>query len=300
MIWLMILLCVIWGFNWIVMKSAVDYFPPVMFSVLRFTLGSLILLAICYYKKVPLPKKGDWKWYAICGLLQTAYVFTINQQALLYLDAGLTSLIGFTMPFWFAILAHFFVGERLNSVKVTALVMGITGLFFVLEVNPLQFEWTGITLLAQLLVLSGSVAWAVSNIIVKKVLQKNDKLQFTTYQMLIGSAALFIYSLLFERGQTITWSMNSILLILFAGAVASAFAFVLWFYLLERGEGGKASLSLLLVPMIGIICGWLFLGETIHLVSIIGMVLIISGIGLVNVKQENKLLSTLKIKKKAV
>lgn len=276
------------------MKTAVDYFPPVMFSAIRFSLGALVLLVLCYFRKIPLPQKGDWKWYALCGLLQTAYVFTVNQQALLYLDAGITSLISFTMPFWFAVLAHFLIGERLTVLKGTALIMGIIGLFFVLEVNPLQLEFEGVVLIAQLFVLTGSFAWAIANIIVKKVLQENNKLQFTTYQMAIGAVLLFIYSFLFEQGQAIQWTATAISSVLFAGIVASAFAFVLWFYLLEKGEGGKASISLLLVPVIGVLCGWLFLGETIHPVAIIGMVLIVSGIGLVNVNESQSFLAKVK------
>lgn len=280
------------------MKTALDFFPPVMFSAVRFFLGSFILFIICFYKKIPLPKKEDWKWYAICGLLQTAYVFTINQQALLYIDAGVSSLLSFTMPFWFAFLAHFFIGERLTTIKSIALVIGIIGLFFVLEINPLQMEWSGVALIAQLFVLSGSIAWAVSNIIVKKVLQNHDKLQFTTYQMIIGATALLIYSLIFEQGQSIEWSWMAIICVLFAGGIASAFAFVLWFYLLSRGEGGKASISLLLVPVIGVISGWLFLDETLHPSSIIGMILVVSGIGLVNIQQDHKLFSFLKKKQR--
>lgn len=299
-IWLTILLCLIWGFNWVVMKTALDYFPPVLFSAIRFCLGAAVLLAVCYYKRIPLPQKGDWKWYAICGLLQTAYVFTINQQALQYIDAGITSLLSFTMPFWFAFLAHFFLGERLTALKITALFLGIIGLFFILEINPLQFEWSGFAFIMQLLVLSGSVAWAVSNIIVKKILQNHNKIQFTTYQMAIGAAGLLGYSLLFERGESIQWGAPAVLSLLFAGVIASAFAFVLWFYLLEKGEGGKASLSLLLVPMIGVLCGWLLLGEAIHLISIVGMVLILIGIGLVNLNENHRLRSPLKLKKKAM
>ena len=295
---LTILLCLIWGFNWIVMKTAVDYFPPVTFSAIRFLLGSALLLLFCFYKKIPLPKKDDWKWYAICGLLQTAYVFTVNQIALQYLDAGMTSLISFTMPFWFAILAHFTTEEKLNAVKLTALFIGIVGLFFVLEVNPLTMQVNAVILFAQFIVLTGSVGWAISNLIVKKVLQHNDKVQFTTYQMVIGTIALFVYCFLFERGEPIVWEPMAFLLVFFAGAIASSFAFVLWFYLLERGDGGKASISLLLVPVVGVLSGWLFLGETIHFTVIIGIVCIVSGIALVNLNDDHPLLSSIKRKKK--
>ncbi|HHW36847.1 MAG TPA: EamA family transporter [Bacillales bacterium] len=291
MIWLTILLCFIWGFNFIIMKIALDYFPPVLFSTLRFLLGASFLLIICFYKKIPLPRKKDWKWYALCGVLQTSYVFIVNQQALQYLDAGLTSLLVYTMPIWFAVLAHCFIGERLTSPKIFALVLGLIGLFLVLKINPLQFKWYGIALLAQLFVLSGAAAWAISNIIVKKFLDNHDKWQFTAYQMVIGALVLFLYSFLFEKGQTITWSWEAIIILLYSGIIASSFAFVLWFYLLGSGEGGKASLSLLLVPAVSILFGVILLDETMGLTTIIGIIVILIAIGLINIKQ-NRLPST--------
>ncbi len=267
------------------MKVALDFFPPVLFSAFRFLLGSGILLIICFYKKIPLPRKGDFKWYAICGVLQTGYVFIINQLALQYLDAGLTSLLVYTMPIWFAFLAHFFIGERLTSLKVLALASGIFGLFMVMEINPFQLNWNGVSLIAQLAVLSGALAWAISNIIVKKVLHSHNKWQFTAYQMLIGAIVLLLYSFLFEQGQIVTWNWNSIMVVFYAGAIASSLAFILWFYLLNSGEGGKTTLSLLLVPVVSILSGWIFLDEIITFTSIIGMLIILLAIGLVNVKE---------------
>ena len=207
--WLILLLCLIWGFNFTVMKLALDYFPPVLFSSIRFLIASILLLAICFYKKIPFPRKQDWKWYAICGILQTSFQFIANQQALQYIDSGLTSLLCYTMPIWFAILAHFFIGERLTKQKTVALVIGVIGLLIVMQINPFQIEWKGMTLLAQLLVLSGAIAWAVSNIIVKKVLEHHNKWQFTAYQMVIGTFVLFLYSIFFERVNTVIWGWGS-------------------------------------------------------------------------------------------
>lgn len=115
------------------------------------------------------------------------------------------------------------------------------------------------TLLAQLLVLSGAVAWAVSNIMVKKVLVHHNKWQFTTYKMIIGTFVLFLYSILFEQDKTSIWSWEAIVILLYAGVMGSAVAYILWSYLLSSGDGGKASISLLLVPVIGIIRNFLVL-----------------------------------------
>ena len=269
------------------MKVALDFFPPVLFSAFRFLLGAGILLIICFYKKIPLPRKGDLKWYALCGVLQTSYVFIMNQLALQYLDAGLTSLLVYTMPIWFAFLAHFFIGERLTSMKILALALGIVGLFMVMEITPFQLNWNGISLLAQLAVLSGSLAWAISNIIVKKILYGHNKWQFTAYQMLIGAIVLFLYSFLFEQGQTTTWSWTSFMIVFYAGAIASALAFILWFYLLNSGEGGKTTLSLLLVPVVSILSGWIFLDEVMSFISIIGIITILLAIGLANMGERS-------------
>ena len=211
-------------------------------------------------------------------------MFIINQLALQYLDAGLTSLLVYTMPMWFAFLAHFFIGERLTFLKVLALALGIFGLFMVMEVNPFQLNWIRVSLIAQLAVLSGALAWAISNIIVKKVLHSHNKWQFSAYQMLIGAIVLLLYSFLFEQGQSVTWNWNAIVVVLYAGAIASALAFILWFYLLNPGEGGKTTLSLLLVPVVSILSGWIFLDEIITFTSIIRMFIILLAIGLVNVK----------------
>ena len=79
-----------------------------------------------------------------------------------------------------------------------------------MEINPFQLNWNGVSLIAQLAVLSGALAWAISNIIVKKVLHSHNKWQFSAYEMLIGAIVLLLYSFLFEQGQSVTWNWNSL------------------------------------------------------------------------------------------
>jgi drug/metabolite transporter (DMT)-like permease len=191
------------------------------------------------------------------------------------------------MPIWFSLMAHFFIGERLTKLKTTALIVGIIGLFFVMQINPFQIEWKGMALLAQLLVLLGAVSWAISNIIVKKVLETHNKWQFTAYQMVIGTVVLFLYSFFFEQDKTIIWGWEAIGILLYAGVMGSAVAYILWTYILSSGEGGKASVSLFLVPVIGIISGTIFLGERLHYISLIGIFLIIAALVLVNIEKKH-------------
>lgn len=283
--WLIILLCSIWGFNWVVMDIGGQYFPPMMFSALRFLVGSLVIFIVIWVKRIPLPKKEDWKWYVICGILQIAYVYTVSQYALHYMDPGLASVLNFTMPLWLTLISPFFIpGERLTKIKLFGVLIGIIGLIMVMEINTDQLEGTGMKLWLELLLLLGAVGWAICNIIIKKVLHSHDKIQFTGYQMFIGAILLLLGSLAFERGDSITWDAEGVIAVLFAGIAASSLAYVLWFYILTKIDATKASISLLLVPVVGVFSSSLVFQTQLSWSVLTGIILILSGIGIVNLK----------------
>lgn len=274
---MILILCLIWGFNFVVMKSANGAFPPVLFAAFRFFVGAAVLFGVAYFKKIPLPSKRNLKWYILCGILQTTYFNLAIQISLNYISAGLVSVLTYSMPLFFCILAHFFIpGERLTLRKITGIIIGIIGLFFALNITHLDGSlWTLI------LALSSAISWAVSNLIIKQKLQNCDKIQFTAWQMAIGAGALFLYSFCFENGQS-HWSIVSIGYILFSGIIASALAFVLWSYILTKIQASKASISLLMVPLVGIISSYLFLKESLKVSTIIGVLFVLLGIWIVN------------------
>ena len=274
---MILILCLIWGFNFVIMKSANGAFPPVLFAAFRFFVGAVVLFGVVYLKKIPMPSKKNLKWYVLCGFLQTTYFNLAIQISLNYISAGLVSVLTYSMPLFFCILAHFFIpGERLTVRKMIGIIIGIMGLFFALNINHLDGE-----LLTLILALSSAISWAVSNLIIKQKLQDCDKIQFTAWQMAVGAGALFLYSFCFENGQS-HWNIMSIGYILFSGIIASALAFVLWSYILTKIQASKASISLLLVPVVGIISSYLFLNESLKISTLIGVLLVLLGIFIVN------------------
>jgi drug/metabolite transporter (DMT)-like permease len=274
---MILILCLIWGFNFVVMKSANGAFPPVLFAAFRFFVGAAVLFGVVYLKRIPLPSKRNLKWYILCGILQTTYFNLAIQISLNYISAGLVSVLTYSMPLFFCILAHFFIpGERLTLRKIIGIIIGIMGLFFALNITHLDGSlWTLI------LALSSAISWAVSNLIIKQKLQNCDKIQFTAWQMAIGAGALFLYSFCFENGQS-HWSLMSIGYIIFSGIIASALAFVLWSYILTKIQASKASISLLIVPVVGIISSYLFLDESLKVSTLIGVLFVLLGIWIVN------------------
>lgn len=273
---LIVILCLIWGFNFVIMKLANELFSPALFITYRFFIGAAILLCIGYFKKISLPSRQELKWYSICGLLQTACLNIAIQVALNYIDAGLTSVLVYSMPLFVAIMAHFWIpGERLTVRKMIGIAIGIIGLFLAVNIRQMENYW------AMLLVLAGAFSWALSNIIVKVKLKDCDNLQFTTCQMTVGASGLCLYSVCFES-TAVQWNMLGVLYLLFAGVFASAFAFSLWSYILSKIEAGKAAVSLLLVPVIGVIAGCVFLNESLSLRAWFGILFVFAGVWLVH------------------
>ncbi|WP_338452792.1 EamA family transporter [Niallia oryzisoli] len=274
----MAVLCLIWGFNFVIMKLGNGAFPPVLFASLRFLTGAIVLLSVSFMKKIPLPNKSDFKWFVLCGLFQTTYFNIAIQISLNYVSAGLTSVLTYSMPLFLSIMAHKWIPEEQLTVRKTiGIVLGIVGLFIAMDIHLRGNFW------AVLLALSSAISWAVANLLFKLKLKHCDSIQFTTWQMTIGAVGLLVYSLSFEHCES-HWGFMPTVYILFSGIVASALAFVMWNHILSRSEASKASISLLLVPVVGVISGWIFLHENLKIVTLAGILLVLVGIWFVNSK----------------
>ncbi len=273
---LMLFLCMIWGFNFVIMKLGNGVFPPVLFAAFRFLLGAIVLFGLSYFKKIPMPGKRELKWYILCGILQTTYFNIAIQISLNYISAGLTSVLTYSMPLFLSLMAHYFIpGEKLTAGKTGGILIGIFGLFLAMNIHLGENIW------APILALSSAVAWALSSLIFKKKLQDCDNVQFTTWQMGAGAIGLFLYSFSFEHGES-HWSLMAVVYLLYSGILASALAFVIWSHILSKMEASKASISLLIVPVVGTLSGFLFLKEDLSAITLLGIILVLSGIWLVN------------------
>lgn len=268
-----VLLCVIWGLNFPVMKTANTYFAPEVFVAYRFTLGAAVLLALAYLRKIPLPPKKFWLWIVLTGVFQIAILGAIVQYCFKFLDAGLVSVLNYTMPVWVTILAYFFLREPLTKLKIFGIAISIIGVAVLMNVNL-----TG-KISAIFLALSAALSWAIGNVIMKAKLSKCEPISMTTWQLVVGAVLLTIYAAT-GTGQ-VHWTLTAVACLLYNGVIASAVAFFLWVYLLKNMQASKASISILGVPVVGVIGGVVFLGEPLTLSMFAGMVMVLTGIVLV-------------------
>ncbi len=265
------LIWLIWGLNWVIMKTANTYFPPILFVTWRFGTGALILLAVAYWKKIPLPDKKFLPWIFLTGVLMIVLNNIAAQVGMLSITAGMAAVLNYTAPLWTAILAHFTLNERLTRLKCFGIFLAILGLYVLMGLQGVD------DLGAAFIIILGAVFMAVANIIVKLKLSKNNMVQLTTWQMVFGALVLVAYSSLVPQGE-IHWCLPAVLCVLYNGALASALAFFLWNYVLTHIEASSASIATLVAPVVGVLGGVFILGEPFTVQIVAGMVLIFAGI----------------------
>lgn len=256
------------------MKVAADFFSPELFVTYRFGLGAAVLLAFAYFTKQPLPPKKFWGWIVLTGAFQIAIGAAILQTCFKYLDAGLVSVLNYTMPIWVTILAKFFLNESLTRKKIFGIILSVFGVGILMNVD-ISGDFS-----AMLMALSAAIFWAIGNVIMKAKLSKLNPISLTTWQMTTAAIMLAIYTAIFTDAQA-TWTFTAVATLLYNAVIASSLAFFLWAYVLANMEAGKASISVLGVPVVGVISGVIFLGEPLTLTMVFGISMVLAGIFLV-------------------
>lgn len=268
------LIYLIWGMNWVVMKTANTFFPPITFVAYRFLFGALVLLSVWRWLHLPLPKKKYWPWIFLTGILQMGLNNIAAQTSMLTLGAGMVSVLNYSMPVFAAVMAHFLLGERLTWRKGVGIVLAIAGMAVLMDVHA------GGDVTAICIGLLSAVFWGLASIFVKLKLADVNPISLTTWQMVCASLSLLAYTAIVPQGEVV-WNAESVLCLIYNGVLASALAFFLWSWILQHIEVSKASVAVLAVPVVGVVGGILCLGEPMTLHIFFGMIMIMAGIYIV-------------------
>jgi drug/metabolite transporter (DMT)-like permease len=263
-------LTIIWGYNWVVMKSALQYAGAFQFGALRTFLGALCLMALLLILKKPLRPK-EIPTLIMLGILQTSGFTGLIIWALVSGGAGKTAVLTYTMPFWVMLMAWPLLGEKIHGVQWIAALFSVLGLLFILD--PLHLGSDGFSMLLALL---AGAAWALAVILAKKLHQRIpglDLMSLTAWQMLFGSLPLVVIAFLVPA-PPIHWTQTFISAVIYNAVLCNALAWLLWLYALQRLQAGVASMTSMLAPVIGVLAAWWQLGEKPDSMEIIGMVLI--------------------------
>jgi drug/metabolite transporter (DMT)-like permease len=268
---------ILWGYNWVVMKSGVQLMGPFQFAAWRFIPAGLLLLGILALQRRPLGVRafGTLAWG---GILQTAVNTALSLFAMQQGPAGRTALLCYTMPFWVVLLGWPLLRERPGRIQAAAVVVAAAGLALVFVGGS---KGAGNLPAAVLATLSG-MAWAWGAVLTRRyfVRERADTLVVTAWQMLLGGLVLGLCALVFPEPPA-RWSPYLVFAVAYEILPATAVARLLWTALLKHVSAGVAGLAILATPIVGLLASGLQLGERPRGLEAGGLVLLLVALVLV-------------------
>ncbi len=276
-------LVIMWGVNWPLSKYALEFCPPLLFAGLRIFIGGLLLVlfALPHYKKLDL--KHTWHIYLISSALNIISFYILQTIGLKYLPAGLFATIVFFQPVLLGICSWLWLGEKMFFGKMVGLILGFLGVAAI-SINGGAGEISSVGIL---LGLGSAICWAFGTLYMKKTADRVDAVWVVALQIFIGGIVLFVAGSSVESWDQIVWVMPFIWTLLFISVFVTALGWLAFFALVRSGEASKVGSFTFLIPLIAIITSVLFLGETVSLKLVAGLVLIVSSIVLVNAKPKS-------------
>ena len=283
-LFLLILLGLIWGSSFFNIKIATYSYDPFTLALIRVIFASIPLFLLCKYQNIKIEAfSKNWKPYAIIGLCNIAIPFTLIAIGTAKINSYLAAMLMSTTPMSGSILAHFFTkNEKVNLLKSIGILIGFLGILFLffdkLIINESNYIYVLITIL-------GSTFYSIGGILTLKLRTKGNE-NVTTSTTLWSVIFLFPLSMIFETPWQLTPSTESTLALLYLGVVATGLAWLIRFRILTVNGLVFQTQVAYLIPIFGVLFGYLLMDEIITWRVLISLIIIILGIYIV--KKNNK------------
>lgn len=275
---MLILLGAIWGASYPFMRIAAPVLGPVFLVEVRVVLAGAILLGAAIWARQVPDFRLRWRQYLLLGAINAAIPFVLISFATTRLTASLAAILNGTTPLFTAIVAAIWMKERLTPLRLAGLALGFVGVGLVVG-------WTEVELTIWLLVgaaasLTGAFCYGLGNVYAKRaftgvrVLPMAGGQQIGAAILLLPFAALSVPTAAPTR--EVVWAVLALALL------CTAFAYLLYFFLIARVGPTSTAMVAYLVPFFGIFWGSVLLQERLSLGAWIGLGLILTSVTLVS------------------
>lgn len=273
---LLLLLATIWSSSFAAIKVGIDVIPPITLTMIRVAVGAMLLYGVLRAKGMRLSKKPRvWGSFFLIGLLGSALPFTLINWGEQEISSGLAAIMVASMPLAALVLGRIFSDEVLNGRRLLGVLVGFSGV--VMLIGPRELMVLGDQALGQLAVALAAVLYAVAGILVRK-LPTAKPIEHGTGVLMASSIILIPTSLIFESPWTIDFTPEAIAAGVYLGVLPTAAAtFLLMVIIAARGVTFVA-LNNYLIPVLGVLWGYLFLSEPVTNEALAALGLIFTGL----------------------
>ena len=272
----LVVLALIWASAFFNIKIATYSYGPVTIAFLRILLGAIPVVGLCFFKKIKIEAfSKDWYWFAAIGIINLVIPFFLIAYGVQKVQSNLAAILMASTPLSATILAHFFTeNEKINFIKVLGVLIGFSGIVFLFSDDILINENN---IFSALLILGGSTFYVIGGLLTLKV--SNKKNENVTASILIW-ATIFLMPITVYVEQP--WELNprldSTISLIYLGIFSTGIAWLMRFRILKNNGLVFQAQVAYLIPIFGIVLGYIFLNEIITSKVIVAVAAVVLGI----------------------
>ena len=287
--WLVLLLLgAIWGASYMFIKVGGAEIPPFTFVEIRTLVAALILAIVLVLRRESIPRsRRAWLVLIAMGIFNGVIPYTAITWGETHISSGLASILTAAMPLFTVIFAHIATeDERLTLPKAVGVALGFVGVvvLFVPEFQRgIQIEFWG-----QFAIVVAAASYGLATLIAHKYLSGVSHVMAPTGQLITTAVIMLPLSLGFDNPFALRPSLPAIGSLLILSLLGTAFAYILYYWLIEHTGATRTALVTYLIPITGVMWGALFLSESIGWEVMVGLLLIIGGVALVNRRETSQ------------
>jgi drug/metabolite transporter (DMT)-like permease len=276
------LVVIIWGTTWPVNKAILQYMTPLWATAVRSAVGTIVLLLICLARgRLTLPARGDLPVVCSLALLHMTAYSILGNLGMQHVGAARSVVLAYTTPLWVAPGARLFLGEEFTLRRGLGALLGLCGLLLIF--NPLTFDWNNHpAVLGNGLILLGALCWASSILYMRGHRWVGQPFDVLFWQALLATCVMLPLAWAVEGPLEFVPNPALLTELLYSGAFGIAIAYWAINKVNHALPAMTTSLGLLGVPVFGIVCSSLALGEPLEPSLVGAMTLIVAGIAIGN------------------
>ena len=284
---LLTVLALIWASAFFNIKIAPYSYGPLTIAFLRIFFGAIPVIFLCYLKKIKIEAfSKDWLWFASIGVINLVIPFFLIAYGVEKVQSNLAAILMASTPLTAAALAHFFTNnEKINLTKSLGVLIGFSGIVFLFSDNLLINKNI---FFSAFLILFGSCFYVIGGLLTLKISNKKNE-NVTAAILIWGALVLMPVSLFIEQPWNLNPRLDSTLSLIYLGIFSTGIAWLLRFYILKHNGLVFQAQVAYLIPIFGVILGFLILNEAITSKVIISLIAVIIGIYIVKKGSKIKL-----------
>jgi drug/metabolite transporter (DMT)-like permease len=273
-----LLLTVVWGTTWAVIRVGLTGMPPFTGVALRFAIAGGLLLVLARAQRVPLGRsRRELGLWVVNGVLSFCVSYSVVYWCEQYIPSGLTAVLFATNPLLVALLAQLLLpGERMSAAGVGGLLLGLLGVAVIFSDDLHLLGGERVRTAALVMLISPAVT-ALSSVLIKRWGAGIHPLS-----LLFCAAVLTPVALTVERGARIVLDARTVLAVLYLALFGSALTFTVFYWLLARVSATRASLISYLIPIVAVALGAVLFQEPLRPRLLTGSALVLAGVVLVS------------------